>query len=224
MRWRSRDLCAAAFALAIAGGAHAKSGQPEAASLLFDEPQLAATKMGEVLTYDYHRNTSNDTLFGPSFADKIKLTIDKGSSDSTRTITVDLFSGSNRRAAGPFENMTGNPILSLFLEHHIDVLSDIYHANPRYLKNAIREALRDKATIDKTDVTVGGHSTPGWRVRITPFKGDPNSASMNGLDTMTYEFLVAKDIPGEIADIQVTAAGPNSILLDEGVSYEAKPD
>ena len=62
MRWRSRDLCAAALALAIAGGAHAESGQPEAASLLFDEPQLAATKIGEVLTYDYHRNTSNDTL------------------------------------------------------------------------------------------------------------------------------------------------------------------
>jgi hypothetical protein len=222
MKWHIARLGAAALAIAIVGAARAENGPPDAATLLFDEPQLTETTAGEVLTYDYHRKTSNDTLYGPSFQDKIKLTVDKGASSDTRTIAVDLFSGANRRAAGPFENMTGNPILSLFLEHHIDVLSDLFHANPRYLKNAIRAAFRDKATIDKADVTVGGHAMPGWRVRIAPFKDDPNGARMNGLDTMTYEFLVAKDLPGEIADIQITAAGPNAVLLDEGVSYEAK--
>ncbi|CAM5767235.1 hypothetical protein LMIY3S_02093 [Labrys miyagiensis] len=204
--------------------ARSDGGLPDAASLLFDEPQLAAAPVGEVLTYDYHRKTSNDTLYGPSFEDKIKLTIDKGATEGTRTVDVVLFSGTHRQPAGPFEDMSGNPILSLFLEHHIEVLSQLYHANPRYLKNAIRAALREKANVDKADVPVGGKSVAGWRVRISPFKDDPNKARMNGLDTMTYQFLVAKGVPGEIADIRVTAVGSSATLLDEGVSYETKSD
>jgi len=217
-------VAALAFAIGLAGGARADNGPPDASTLLFDEPQLAHTTVGEVLTYDYHRIASNPALYGPTFRDTIKLTIDKGSSNETRTIKVDLFSGANRRPAGPFEDMSGNPILSLFLEHHIEVLSQIYHANPRYLKNAIRAAFRDKAEIDEAKVMVDGKPLPGWRVQITPFKDDPNKARLNGLDAMTYQFLVAKDLPGEIADIKVTAPGPNAVLLDEGVSYEAKPN
>jgi len=206
------------------GAACAGNAPPDATSLLFDEPQLADAPVGEVLTYDYHRKTSNDALYGPSFQDKITLTIDKGSTGTTRTVAVMLFSGANRQPAGPFEDMSGNPLLTLFLEHHIQILSQLYHANPRYLKDAIRAAFRDKAEVDQTEVSVGGRSVPGWKVEITPFKDDPNKARMNGLDTMTYRFLVAKDVPGEIADIRVTAAGANAMLLDEGVSYDAKPD
>ena len=42
---------------------------------------------------------------------------------------------------GRFADMTGNPLLSLFLENHIGALSQQLHANPRYLKNAIRAGL-----------------------------------------------------------------------------------
>ncbi|MDT3380237.1 hypothetical protein RNI52_23140 [Labrys neptuniae] len=210
--------------LVLAGAAHAAAATPDAATLLFEEPQLDKTAVNQVLTYAYHRKSADDKLYGASFDDTIRLTLDKGETEQTRTVQVQLFSGAHRRAAGPFENMSGNPVLSLFLEHHIGVLAEAYQANPRYFKTAIRTALRDKAEVKPAEIPFEGRSLPGWRVSIQPFSDDPNKARLNGLDTLRYEFLVARDLPGEIARIEVSAPGKNSPLLDEGISYEAKPD
>ena len=38
-----------------------------------------------------------------------------------RNINVQMFSGQNRFPAGPFEDMPGNPVMSLFLEHHLRI-------------------------------------------------------------------------------------------------------
>ncbi|QEN86339.1 hypothetical protein FZC33_09250 [Labrys sp. KNU-23] len=219
-----RPCLAGSIFLALAGVAHAAPAIPDAATLLFEEPQLDKTSANQVLTYAYHRKSADDKLYGASFEDTIRLTLDKGETPQTRTVKVQLFSGSNRRAAGPFENMSGNPVLSLFLEHHIGVLAESYRANPRYFKTAIRVALRDKAEVKPAEIPFEGRTLPGWRVTIQPFSDDPNKARLNGLDTLRYEFLVARDLPGEIARIEVSAPGKNSPLLDEGISYEAKPD
>lgn len=210
--------------LLLAGAAHAAPATPDAASLLFEEPQLDKTAINQVLTYAYHRKSADDQRYGASFEDTIRLTLDKGETAQTRTVQVQLFSGAHRRAAGPFENMSGNPVLSLFLEHHISTLAEVYRANPRYFKTAIRTALRDRAEVKPAEIPFEGRTLPGWRISIQPFSDDPNKARLNGLDTLRYEFLVARDLPGEIARIDVSAPGKNSPLLDEGISYEAKPD
>jgi hypothetical protein len=206
------------------GAVRAEDATQDAATLLFEEPQLATTHPGDVLTYSYSRQTTDDAKFGPSFSDHIRLAIDKGDSPDGRNVDVQLFSGANRRPAGPFEDMTGNPVLSLFLENHIDMLSTQFHANARYLKNVIRAGLRDKAKIEAGPVDIGGRSVPGWHVHVVPFADDPNRARMFGLDAMTYDFAVAKEIPGEIAEIRVTAPGVHGAapLLDERVVYDAK--
>ena len=142
-------------------------------------------RAGAVLTYDYHRKTSDDALYGASLQDKITLTFGKGSTEDARNVDVMLFSGANRRPAGPFEDMTGNPVLILFLEHHVETLAQLLHANPRYLKDTIRAALRDKAHVEKADLTVQEKVLPGWQIRIEPVKDDPNKVRMNGLGAMT---------------------------------------
>jgi hypothetical protein len=218
-------LLAAVIAVAGGGSVAAENAPPDAGTLLFEEPQLETTRPGDVLNYSYTRKTSDDSKFGPSFSDHIRLTIEKGDKAESRTVEVQLFTGANHRAAGPFPDMMGNPLLSLFLENHIGMLSTQFHANPRYLKNAIRAGLRDKATVEAGRVDVGGRSEPGWHVRLMPFKDDPNKDHMLGLDTMTYEFAVTKEVPGEIAEIHITAAGGQGArLLDERVVYDAKAD
>jgi hypothetical protein len=113
-----------ALVVAAASGASAAADNapPDAGTLLFEEPQLETTRPGDVLNYSYSRKTSDDGKFGPSFSDRIRLTIEKGEKAESRTVEVQLFTGANRRAAGPFLDMTGNPLLSLFLENHIGVL------------------------------------------------------------------------------------------------------
>ena len=221
---RIRRMIRASLALLLVfTGAFAGEAAPDAATLLFEEPQLEATRPGDVLSYSYSRKTVDDAKFGPSFDDQIRLTVAAGDKPASRTLEVQLFSGGNRRPAGPFPNMTGNPILSLFLEHHVGRLSTQFYANSRYLKNAVRAGLRDKAEVTQTKIEVNGRSVAGWHVRMTPFRDDANKARMLGLDTLTYDFVGAKDVPGEIVEIRAFAPGPDgSTLLDERVLYDAK--
>jgi hypothetical protein len=206
-----------------AGTLSAAEGTPDAATLLFEENQLAKSPPGTVLDYAYSRKTSDDAKYGRSFDDRVRLILEAGAEPEVRTVEVELFTGQNRRPAGPFPDMTGNPMLSLFLENHVLALARQFQANPRYLKNAIRAGLRDRAEVSRAPVEVGGRTMPGWHVHMAPFVDDPNKARMLGLDGLAYDFLVAKDVPGEIVEISVKmprVAGAPS--FEERIAYEAK--
>lgn len=197
---------------------------PGAGALLFETAQMRNTAPGQPLAYRYTRKVSDPEL-GESFDDHITLKVsapaDGGAKDA-RDVAVDFFTGERHRAAGPFEGVTGNPVLILFLENHVRDLSARLKGNPRYLKNAIRAAMRDRAKVTPAAIKVGDRTYEGWRVEVTPFKGDPNAQRMRGLDGLTYDFEIAPDVPGEIADIKITADTPAGRLFEEGLTYDPK--
>jgi hypothetical protein len=202
---------------------HAAGGPPDAATLLFEENQLEAAPPGATLVYDYSRKTVDDARYGASFDDQVRLMLAAGSRPESRTVDMELFTGPRRLPTGTFANMTGNPLLSVFLELHVKVLSEKLHANPRYLKNAIRAALRDRAELSEARLEVASQSHQGWHVRITPFRDDANRGRMLGLDSLVYDFSIAKDVPGEIVEIHVEAPAPQGPpLLDERIAFDAE--
>ncbi|MFL5055126.1 MAG: hypothetical protein ACJ8DO_14300 [Microvirga sp.] len=195
------------------------------ASLLFEAPQWAAARPGATLSYRYSRRSANDALYGPSFEDRIRLHIEKGDAEATRTVRVELFGRERRRAAGPFEDVRANPVLMLFLEHHLEQLSRSVHANPRYLKNAIRAALRDKYRIEAGESLVDGRPVKTWRVLIAPFIDDPNKARMNGLEGLAYTLAVSEEVPGQVTELAAKATRPDGVAaLEETLVYEATDD
>lgn len=195
------------------------------ASLLFEAPQWAAARPGATLSYRYTRKSANEALYGPSFEDRIRLHIEKGDAEATRTVRVELFGRERRRAAGPFEDVRANPVLMLFLEHHLEQLSRSVHANPRYLKNAIRAALRDKYRIEAGESLVDGRPVKTWRVLIAPFIDDPNKARMNGLEGLVYTLAVSEEVPGQVAELTAKATRPDGVAaLEETLVYEATDD
>ena len=132
-----------------------------------------------------------------------------------------MFSGGVRLPAGPFENMPGNPILPLFLEHHLKGLAGLLDANPRYLKNAIRRGLRDAATVTAAKIDFDGKPVDGWRVVTKPFEGDPHRDELRGFDALTYTFVVSPAVPGEIVSIEAHARKPDGgELLEERLHYD----
>jgi hypothetical protein len=200
--------------------AYAEDKPPAAADLLFESQQLANTKPGEELDYSYSQKSADPAKYGPAFDDKIKLSIeDAGKASDERNVRVEMFSAERHKAAGPFEGMTGNPVLSLFLENNIQQLSNLLHANPRYLKNAIRRALRDAPSApDQID-----GQKQAWRVEVAPFKDDPQKDRMNGLETLTYVFRVAPDLPGAVYEIDISARdAAGAVLIEEKLHYDGK--
>lgn len=230
------SLCAASLLLALAAFAQepaasaapvatpANASAPSAADLLFEQPQMKNTRAGSTLTYDYMRRSGiAKGPFGPPLDDTIKLKLDAGKTPEDCTIAVEMFSGTNRFPAGPFEDMPGNPVIPLFLENHLKSLARVLEANPRYLKLAIRKGLRDKATVTPVKVSYQGQEVDGWRVETKPFEGDAMSERMRGMSNLTYTFITSPSVPGEVVSIEAQSKNPaGEELLEERVSYDQK--
>ena len=197
---------------------------PTAADLLFEAPQMRNAAPGSTITYDYLRRSGiSKGPFGPPLNDTITFTVEPAKDADARTIRVVMFSGMNRVPAGPFEDMPGNPIISLFLENHLRGLARVLEANPRYLKNAIRKGLRDRAVVTPTKVSFQGREVDGWRVETKPFEGDSMTQRMRGMENMTYTFVTSPSVPGEVVSIEAQSKTPEGgELLEEKLSYEQK--
>jgi len=206
---------AAAFCCALFAGAASGAQETPAADILFERPQLQNLKNGDRLDYSYSFRTADPNLFGPAFDDRIGLSVEPGDGPDKKKVAIEMFSAQRRRAAGPFEDMSGNPLLSLMLEENLQRLAAIFQANPRYMKTAIRLALRNaKATPDHDN---------GWQVEVSPFKDDPHKARMHGLDALTYRFRVSPTAPGEITEIDILAKDDKGdVLFEETTRYAGK--
>lgn len=202
----------------------AMAAAPSAADLLFEQPQMRNTSAGTTLTYGYLRRSGiAKGPFGPLLDDTIKLKIDAAAKPEDRNIRVEMFSGTNRFPAGPFEDMSGNPVIPLFLENHLKSLARVLEANPRYLKLAIRKGLREKATVTPVKVPYQGQEVDGWRVETRPFEGDGMAERMRGMDTMVYTFVTSPSVPGEIVSIEAQSKNAEGQeLLKERLSYDQK--
>lgn len=202
--------------------AKASTGAPNASDLLFEQPQMKNVPPGTTLTYNYLRRSSiSKGPFGPPLDDTIKLGIEPGNAAENRTIRVQMFSGANRFPAGPFEDMPGNPVMTLFLEHHLMDLARVLMANPRYIKNAIRKGLRDNATVTPTEVDYKGRKVEGWRIVTQPFVGDKMTERMRGFDNLTYTFVTSDAVPGELVSIEAQSKNAEGgELLQETLTYD----
>ena len=216
--WAASDTAATATAAAKDGAV------PAASDLLFEQPQMKNTAPGSTITYDYLRRSGIERgPYGPPLSDAIKLTVEPGKSAESRDIRVQMFSGGNRVPAGPFTDMPGNPVLTLFLENHLKGLASLLEANPRYIKNAIRKGLREKATVTPMQVSFKGRTVEGWRVEMKPFEGDPLTERMRGFEATTYTFVVAPEVPGEIVSLEARTLKPDGgELLEERLDYDQK--
>ena len=195
---------------------------PNAATLLFETNQLANAPAGGTLSYRYTRFSGiAGAPFGPPVEDRIREQVTPGATPETRNLRVEMFSGERRMPTATYEDIPGNPVLVRFLEHHLEDLAKVLKGNPRYIKNAIRRALREAAAVSPAEVEVDGAKRPGWRVVVRPFVDDPVRDRLRGFESLTYTVVVAPAIPGQIVSIDARAAGPDGgILLQETLSYE----
>nr|WP_264047214.1 hypothetical protein [Methylobacterium sp. FF17] len=195
---------------------------PNASDLLFEQPQMKNVPAGTTLTYTYLRRSGiSKGPFGPPLDDTIKLGIEPGKSADSRDIRVQMFSGANRFPAGPFEDMPGNPVMTLFLEHHLIDLARVLMANPRYIKNAIRKGLRDNATVTPTEVDYKGRKVAAWRVETRPFLDDKMKERMRGFENLTYTFVTSDAVPGELVSIEASSKNAEGgELLQENLTYD----
>lgn len=190
---------------AAAPSAEAKapeSGKPTAVDVLFESKHLGNLKPGSETKYRFQRIVSDEKFLGTPFSDDIALAINKLNPDGTREVTLKMFSGERARDPQVVPDLTGNPVLVVFLDRAISNFASLAGGgNPSYFKGKFREGLRERSKIEPAKIDYNGQKVDGYKVTLVPFQNDPNALRMLGYEGSEFTFIVSPSVPGEIAEL-----------------------
>jgi hypothetical protein len=168
---------------------------------LFETPHLDNLAQGAHVVYRLQRTVSDAQLLGQPWSDDIKLDIRKVEGDGKREVVMQIFSGERAREPQDITDMTGNPLLVLFLDRCVKNFNQVAGGNPPYLKNAFRTALREKAKIEPVKFDFDGHTVDGYRVFVQPYIDDANAPKMQGYEGSRFSIVVSDAVPGRFAEL-----------------------
>lgn len=211
------------LALTISVGfAQAAPEAPKATALLFDAPHLSNVAKGDRLVYHFNRKVSDPKLLGAPYNDEISVDITDASPDGKRNIVVNVYTGERARTPHKITEMTGNPLLVVFLDHAVANMALLSGGKRTYLKQKIKMSFANGAEIEPVEIAYKGARVKGNRIKIAPFVGDPNALKMMGYDGATFQIVVSDQLPGEFALLSAHYESPmkGSPSLDEITKLE----
>ena len=199
-----RSIFVATVIAAGGAGASAEVAKPSSVDILFERKHLTNVTAGTDLVYKFDRTVSSPDLLGQPFADDIKIEVKKVASDGTRTVVVKVFSGERARDPHSIDELSGNPVLVVFLDRAIASYMSVAGGKVAYLKDKFRTALRERATVDSVKVKLGGKTVDAFRVSVAPYSGDLNAAKMRGYENSKFSFVLSEAVPGQFVELLAT--------------------
>lgn len=179
----------------------ADPAKPTAVDVLFESKHLSNCALGQNLSYRFQRTVTRPELLGQPFADDIHLDVKTVNADGSRNLVMSVFTGERARDPLSVPDMTGNPLLVLFLDRAVNNYHSLAGGAQPYIKQQIRAALRDKAKVEPVKLEYSGTTVDAYRVSVIPFLGDPNAAKMSGYEGSEFTFLVSTAVPGQLAQM-----------------------
>ena len=194
-------------AAAVGAGANAEVAavaKPTSVDILFERKHLTNVGAGTDLVYKFERTVSATDLLGQPFADDIKVEVKKVANDGSRTVLVKVFSGDRAREPQPIDELTGNPVLVVFLDRAVSSYMSVAGGKTPYLKDKFRTALRERATVDQVKVKLGDKTVDAHRVSVSPYAADLNAPKMRGYENSKFSFVVSEAVPGQFVELLAT--------------------
>lgn len=192
---------AAALISSMASAAVADAVKRTAVDLLFESKHLELLGKGMEARYRLDRTVSDAKLVGEPFSDDIRVGVKEVDANGKRDVIVHLFTGERARDPHTETELTGNPLLVVFLDRSVSNFAIAGGGNRNYLKQKFRESLLDKADVQPTKVEYGGKSVDGYRITVTPFATDKNAPRMLGYEVSKFTFVVSDAVPGYFVDL-----------------------
>lgn len=202
-------LLAGFFAAGLAAAAPAaQEDEPQTAqALLFDKGYLLRLGAPSRLVYSFKQSTADAELFGQGFEDEVTMRLSASAQgNGQKDVTLDMFTGERQRTLGPLSQVSGNPIIMMFLERDVLQMNRHIGGQPVYFRNVIRLAFREKARVEPASFVWDGLEVRGAKITIQPFLGDPHGERMQLFKSKTYEFIVSEAVPGGVYAMHATLA------------------
>jgi len=197
--WLRRTLMVVVALMLVPFAAAADATNPTAVDLLFETKHLGNISQGQDLAYRFQRTVTRPELVGAPFSDDIHIMVKKVNDDGSRNLVMSVFTGERARDPLSVPDMTGNPLLVLFLDRVVSNYHSLAGGAQPYIKQQVRAALRDKAKIRPAKLDYEGKPVDAFVVSVVPFLGDPNAAKMSGYEGSEFRFVVSPAVPGQLA-------------------------
>ncbi|HET7410739.1 MAG TPA: hypothetical protein VFJ13_11125 [Paracoccaceae bacterium] len=198
-------------ALAILAAALASPAGAEPVDRLFGQQQLALLEPGAALTYRHVRQIHAKGAARPGFDEVIRVERDAANAP----VLVTMNARSAPRRLDPFRGMTGNPVLMVFLESMVAVISETTGGSPFYLRNRIREAMRERMTERPVSVSHAGSEIAAWELELRPFESDPHVEELGAFKDLRLSFVLSDSAPGAFLSLAATTDGEPAAYSEE---------
>jgi hypothetical protein len=116
--------------------------------------------------------------------------------------------------------MTGNPILMVFLESVVRTVSEATGGSPFYLRNRIKDAMRERMTEEPATAEFRGAELAAQRIDLRPFEEDRHAADLGAFAGLELSFLLAEAAPGTFLSLEASASGAG---YSEEIRLDATP-
>jgi hypothetical protein len=170
----------------------ASAGQAEDSyALLFKEGTLDTVPRTATLAYERSVSAPGDRALETRSSGTVKLAFAPDD-------MIDLnFDSENRtRRVGTFPANVGNPLIMYFLETVVKDLASFAGGSPYYIRNRIKASLLEQRPVRELEVPLEGEDVSSRSVVLYPFKDDPASDRMRGVETLALTVTVSEHVPG----------------------------
>nr|WP_319387409.1 hypothetical protein [uncultured Roseibium sp.] len=130
----------------------------------------------------------------------------------------------DRRRVGAFPASVGNPLIMYFLETVVRDLSGLAGGSPYYMRNRIKAELLKEHPVQEVTVQLGDRQVGAQSVVLYPFRNDPASDRMRGIETLALSVTVSGEVPGWYYSLKAETSeerGTRSALPDTLPAYSS---
>lgn len=224
---KSLATLAIVFTIAIfTGGTAAASERYTAQTLLFDNPYLKEISLPAELAYRFEHATADEKIYGEAFADDVKIELLPPTGKYTlNSIMLDIFTDERNRRIGPLSDVSGNPVIMVFLERDVFQMKRRVQGSPALFRNTIRKALRENAEVEDVKITYDGATVAAKRVTIKPFEGDRVPHQFAEFRAKRYHFTVSDAVPGGFYEIVSVLPDPDNgekVLVSDRMTFTVR--
>lgn len=172
---------------------------------LFETPHLASIRNPLWLDYAFRREEAGQ----PAVTDRISLEVRHVREDGRHDVYPEFLTGERRIAYPPALGFLGNPLLLFALDRDTRELSAATGGSTNWFRGRFRMALLDHATLQHSQVTAAGQTTPveALQVEVVPFDHERRAGRFQ---TLRYVFTLSDAVPGGIVEIRSTVLGSSA--------------
>ncbi len=188
----------------------------DAETLLWMTDHLKNIKTPTVLRYHFKKQGT----FEEGFEDNVEFRIKEIKPDGMKAGEVSWFSGERNHYVPPYDGISGNPVLGIYLQGDVLEMNRITEGYWRYFHRLIKQAFANSAEIKPVSISFNGKTVQGKQVRITPYLKDPHTfgnETFKKLENKEYLITVCDEIPGYLYEIHTVVPAP------EDASDKSKP-